>query len=569
MCFEIIWEVICVKASVKTAVKAAVGIVLALGCLLLNFSSLSFADRGFDDVLPEAQATSSDIFHTFVSTTQSSITTAAPPQSTLTTRQNTYVTSGSPPVTLEPVTVTTCITSGRDKNEPITSVADEVTVITTQKEQTVPRTEAPITTPSSTSPITRPVTHTTQQTTTRQTTTQQTTTQQTTTQQIITQPPDVEGKDMRTPITEEIRGIWVATVYRLDYPSAAHLTAEQLKNEVCRLVDDLAEYDFNAIYFQVRPTSDALYDSRIFPSSHWITGEQGAPYPEDFDILEYLIEYAHSKNVAVHAWINPYRVTNSTSMKLSADNPASLHPEWTFNIDGLTYYDPGIPAVTELIVSGVAEIVENYDVDGIIFDDYFYPGSSELQHSDPSRDVDYATYQRYGKDFSNIGDWRRSNINNMIKTAFERIKSIKSSCLFGVAPTGIWNNKSEEFPNGSDTSGRSAYQKAFCDALAWANGRYVDYISPQIYWSTENKSAPFETVALWWQEALRDSGTQLIISYNVYSLDASQTAAQVELARRMDNYFGYIFYNYNNIYSNAERLQVITELGVHQLKKDE
>ena len=384
-----------------------------------------------------------------------------------------------------------------------------------------------------------------------------------------TQQPVTSASDKRTPVTEEIRGVWVATVYRIDFPSGSKLSSKQLKNEVRELVDSLAEYGFNAVYFQVRPTSDALYKSDIFPSSHWITGEQGADFPDDFDILEYLVEYAHSKDVAVHAWINPYRVTNSASMKLSKNNPASLHPEWTFEINGLKYYNPGLPEVTELIVSGVSEIVENYDVDGIIFDDYFYPGEDELHNSDPSKDIDYRTYLEYGRDFDDIGDWRRDNINKMIECTFERIKAVDKDCLFGVAPAGIWNNKSDEFPNGSDTGGRQAYQQIFCDALAWANGKYVDYISPQIYWSTENKTAPFKTLALWWQEALKDSQTKLIISYNVYSLDPSQTKIQVDFARQTDNYYGYIFYNYNNIYSSAERLEIITELGAFNFKKEE
>lgn len=372
----------------------------------------------------------------------------------------------------------------------------------------------------------------------------------------------------RTALNEEIRGVWVATVYRIDFPSASRLSAADLKKELRALVDTTEELGMNTIFFQVRPTGDALYKSKIFPSSHWVTGTQGAAFPDDLDILQYLIEYAHSKDIAVHAWINPYRVTNSSSMALSKDNPASKHPEWTFTVEGSKCYDPGIPEVIDLICRGVAEIVENYDVDGIIYDDYFYPGGDDFKHTNPKNDIDYGTFLKYGKGYDNIADWRRSNVNALVRATFETVKSIDKNCIFGVSPRGVWNNKSDEFPSGSDTKGSSAYQSIFCDALAWANGRYVDYISPQIYWRMSSLTVSFRVLDLWWTEALEPSKTPLIISYNVYDLSAEETLTQVAYARSLDNYYGYIMYRYGTILESKDRRDVIKGLGAYYKKED-
>ncbi len=372
----------------------------------------------------------------------------------------------------------------------------------------------------------------------------------------------------RTPITDEIRGVWVASVYRLDYPSASKLSAQSLKNELQELVDSVKALGMNAIFFQVRPTGDALYKSEIFPSSHWVTGTQGKAFPDDFDILEYLVGYAHENDIAVHAWINPYRVTNVKSTVLSKDNPAKLHPEWTFTIDGNIFYNPGRPEVIDLIRKGVAEIVENYDVDGIVFDDYFYPSSDVFHNKNEKNDLDYGTYVKYKGDFDDIGDWRRNNVNMLIKGIFETIKSIDPDCLFGVSPAGIWNNKSETYPSGSDTNGMCAYQRLFCDSLAWANGRYIDYLSPQIYWSMDKPNASFKVLAVWWCDALSVSGTPLIISYNANDLSSSETLKQVKFARSQDNYYGYMLYRMELILGSESRMDVIKELGVY-FKKDD
>ncbi len=460
-----------------------------------------------------------------------------------------------------------CTAANPEKTQPMSSsVTQSQTTISTStaENNTTVHTTTPQTTPSHTTAV---------QTTHMQNTAVQTKPVTATTTPVLTTTPDttpdVPNSDTRSPIKEEIRGVWVATVYRLDFPSASKLSASELKAQIEALVDSLSNGNFNAVFFQVRPTSDALYKSEIFPSSHWITGEQGAPFADGFDILEYLVSYAHERNIAVHAWINPYRVTNGASMKLSKNNPASLHPEWTFELDGKLYYNPGCPEVTQLIARGAREIAENYDVDGIIFDDYFYPNSTVFRSENSEDDLDYEQYVKYGEGFEDIASWRRENINSMIKCVFEEIKAASPDCLFGVAPSGIWNNKSEDCPSGSDSSGRSAYELLFCDALAWANGGYVDYLSPQIYWSTDNKSAPFKTLASWWHNALADSQTPLIISYNAYSLDPSQTPLQVAYARELDSYHGFIFYNYNNIYSSNERLDAITNIKEFQIKKEE
>lgn len=249
---------------------------------------------------------------------------------------------------------------------------------------------------------------------------------------------------------DEMRGIWVSTVLNLDYPSKATTSEAALKSEADSIIAECSAMGINNIFLQVRPCSDAFYKSSVYPWSKYLTGTQGTAPEGDFDPLSYWISSAHSKGIKLHAWINPYRVTKSNDASdseynsLAASNPAKLHPEYIVKYsDNQYYFDPGLPEVRELLIEGALEIVKNYDVDGIHMDDYFYPGTG-------FNDAD--TYAKYGSGFSTAEDFRRNNVDLLVKELGEKIHAQDPSCIFGISPSGIWANKTTR-PEGSDTGG--------------------------------------------------------------------------------------------------------------------
>ncbi len=352
---------------------------------------------------------------------------------------------------------------------------------------------------------------------------------------------------------EELRALWIATVNNINFPSKQNLGEKQLKKELDAIVDFAAENGFNAILFQVRPAADALYKSEIFPASEFVFGGEAA----SFDCLEYILNAAHKKGIALHAWVNPLRVTSGNATypqtdlsALPKNSPALKNPEYVVAYaDGKLYFDAGYPEVRELVASGVREICEGYAVDGIIFDDYFYPYPSGNAEFDDS-----ASYALYGGGFESLGDYRRDNINKLVELCYDTVKDVDESMLFGVSPFGIWRN-GEGGADGSLTRGLSAYDEIYCDALAWAKGGYVDYIAPQLYWSFDTAAAPFDTLAEWWSRALDGTGVMLYVNHGAYrysdgSMERGELTKQVELSRSLYSYRGGMYYGYAALVGN-------------------
>ncbi len=363
----------------------------------------------------------------------------------------------------------------------------------------------------------------------------------------------------------EVRGVYIASVYNINFPSKKNLSADELRAELDDIVATCVDAGLNAIYFQARPSSDALYDSKIFPTSEYLTGTQGAPLPDGFDPLAYIIEKAHASNIKVHAWVNPLRVTVGSASSpahdttaLAENHPARLHPEYTVAYaDGKLYFDCGLPEVRTLIADGVAEISANYDVDGIIFDDYFYPYPQNGADGKPAIFDDASTYSVYGGEMS-LEDWRRDNVNKMIKGCYDAIKAVNADCEFGVAPFGIWQN-SDGTNGGSDTSGLESYSAIYCDPTAWIKGGYVDYIAPQIYWRFSTSAARYDVLVRWWNTLLDGSNVKLLISHGVYNYDTwespeSEIRNQIEFARSELMYRGSILYGYEALKNNSHGL---------------
>lgn len=345
---------------------------------------------------------------------------------------------------------------------------------------------------------------------------------------------------------QRMSGIWVSTTLNLDYPTTKTTNSDTLKSEADTIINNCADMGITDIFFQVRPASDSFYKSDIYPWSQWLTGSQGTAPDNNFDPLQYWIDQAHSKGMKLHAWINPYRVTNNTNLTindLAISNPARQHPEWVIAHEGKLYFDPAIPEVQNLVVSGVEEIVKNYNIDGIHLDDYFYPGSTFN---------DSGSYAKYG-DGMDKNDWRRENVNTLVNNLHNKIKSIKSDVEFGISPVGVWANKKNN-PLGSDTYGSESYYKNYADTRKWAIEGWIDYIAPQIYWEIGNKTIDYKTAVLWWADTLKDCNTKLYIGLADYKCDGvaqnspwyngAAINKQIALNKTIDKVSGEIHFRY-------------------------
>ena len=345
---------------------------------------------------------------------------------------------------------------------------------------------------------------------------------------------------------QRMSGIWVSTTLNLDYPTTKTTNSDTLKSEADTIINNCADMGITDIFFQVRPASDSFYKSDIYPWSQWLTGSQGTAPDNNFDPLQYWIDQAHSKGMKLHAWINPYRVTNNTNLTindLAISNPARQHPEWVIAHEGKLYFDPAIPEVQNLVVSGVEEIVKNYNIDGIHLDDYFYPGSTFN---------DSGSYAKYGNGMDK-NDWRRENVNTLVNNLHNKIKSIKSDIEFGISPVGVWANKKNN-PLGSDTYGSESYYKNYADTRKWALEGWIDYIAPQIYWEIGNKTIDYKTAVLWWADTLKDCNTKLYIGLADYKCDGVAQSSpwyngaainkQIALNRTIDKVSGEIHFRY-------------------------
>jgi uncharacterized lipoprotein YddW (UPF0748 family) len=347
---------------------------------------------------------------------------------------------------------------------------------------------------------------------------------------------------------KEFRGIWVTTTMNLDYPLKPTTDSSILKAEAISILDNAKSLGFNAIILQVRPSGDAIYKSKIFPWSKYLTKDQGIAPSDSFDPLSFFIYEAHKRGLQLHAWINPYRVTASSYddiTKLAPTNPAILHPDWVVKYtDNKLYFDPGIPQVRQLVLNGVKEIIQNYNVDGIHLDDYFYPGTDF---------PDSKTFKTYGKNYSNIDNWRRANNDKLIKDIHDLIHKIKPKITFGVSPSGVWANKSKN-ALGSNTKGQQAYYTLYCDTRGWVKKNYLDYIAPQLYWSVGDSSCDYKTLVNWWSDVVKSTGVKLYIGMAAYKAGntdpkspwygAAEISRQIQLNKTVPSVRGSIMFRY-------------------------
>lgn len=322
-----------------------------------------------------------------------------------------------------------------------------------------------------------------------------------------------------------LRGVWVSSVVNLDYPSRPGLSDAELRQEADRIISVCADTGMNAIFFQVRPCADALYNSSVFPASYYLTG--GKSEYLSFDPLAYMIQQAHARGIQLHAWINPYRVTRVNGgaelNRCPQSSPQRRHPEYLMRAsDGNYFFNPALQEVRDLITLGVEEILNNYDVDGIHFDDYFYP---ETGFNDSA--------QFAASGWANVAQWRINNVNLLVQQVSETVRA--HGKVFGISPRGIWANAGDD-PRGSATNGGGSLTSIYCDSLAFIQNGWVDYICPQIYWNIGYSIADYAILVPWWVNAVNGTDVKLYIGMADYRSAENQSAVwtgTAELERQM------------------------------------
>lgn len=333
-------------------------------------------------------------------------------------------------------------------------------------------------------------------------------------------------------LNHELRAAWLTTAWGLDWPAGVTGAAAQ-KASLISLIDRLKGLNINLIYFQVRCSSDAFYKSLISPWSSYLTGTQGID--PGFDPLETAIEEAHKRGIELHAWMNPYRI-GTTAQYYAPGHPALLHPEWYVTFDGSRYWNPGMPEVREHIKSVVKEVVDNYDVDGIHFDDYFYPSGAK-SITDPYKFNDKAQFDLYNAGMT-LDKWREYNIDELVKGVSQTIKASNDSLIFGISPSGRIENALALYAN----------------PVTWLQNGWVDYLAPQIYWEIGHSTADFDRLARYW--STNSHSRPIFPGVAAYKFADSQYPAyasmtqflnQVELCRSLPNIKGVCWYRTQNI----------------------
>lgn len=293
---------------------------------------------------------------------------------------------------------------------------------------------------------------------------------------------------------EEFRAAWVATVANINWPSKPGLSTSAQQREALELLDFLEEHNFNAVIFQVRPQADALYKSELEPWSYYLTGQQGkAPEPY-YDPLKFWINAAHKRGLELHVWLNPYRAHHTTGKEISEKSVIKTDPDLVVELEnGMWWMDPAQKGTQDRSSAVVMDLVKRYDVDGIHFDDYFYPYDSYNNGKDFPDDRSWRAYQAAGGDLSR-GDWRRESVNTFIKRVYNEIKAEKPHVKFGLSPFGIWRPGYPESVTGYDQ-----YEKLYADAKLWLNEGWIDYYTPQLYWQINTPGQSFPALLGWWQ----------------------------------------------------------------------
>jgi uncharacterized lipoprotein YddW (UPF0748 family) len=307
----------------------------------------------------------------------------------------------------------------------------------------------------------------------------------------------------------EFRGVWVATVDNIDFPSSRLLSTEAQKAEFISLLEMHKRNGMNALIVQIRPATDAFYPSQYEPWSEWLTGKQGKPPVPYYDPLQFMITETHKRGMEFHAWMNPYRAVFSVSRSsIAPTHITKIHPEWFIEYGGKKYFDPGNKEGQKFVTEVVRDVVHRYDVDAIHFDDYFYP------YRVPGKEFDDAASFKLNGNGLDKEAWRRSNVDSIIVMLSKAIKEENPYCQFGISPFGVWRNVDKD-PEGSNTkAGVTNYDDLYADILLWLKMKWIDYVVPQLYWEFSRKGVEFDVLSKWWAD--HAYGRQMYIGHGIY-----------------------------------------------------
>jgi len=331
----------------------------------------------------------------------------------------------------------------------------------------------------------------------------------------------------------ELRGVWIATVDNIDWPSRRDLSSEEQKAELIRIYDRAASLGLNAVFLQVRPAADAIYPAPDSPWSEYLTGAMGKPPQPLYDPLAFAIEEAHKRGLELHAWFNPFRARHASAQSpVAGPHLALRRPELVRTYGKQLWLDPGEADAQREVLATILDVVARYDVDGVHVDDYFYP-----YPEDGLAFPDDVSWRRYRADGGRMkrDDWRRSNINRFVRTMHSSVKNIRADVLVGVSPFGIWRPRHPRQIRGFD-----AYDQLYADSRLWLRRGWVDYLAPQLYWPIDRREQSFPALLRWWLAQDR-RGRGIVPGLAVYRVEsgrpnaipASEIERQIRMARRM------------------------------------
>ncbi len=349
----------------------------------------------------------------------------------------------------------------------------------------------------------------------------------------------------------EFRGVWIASVENIDWPSKKGLSVEEQKAEFIHIIAMHKRNGINAIFMQIRPAGDAFYPSQYEPWSEYLTGKQGLPPTPYYDPLAFMIAETHKQGLEFHAWLNPYRaVFNVNKSSISPSHITKIHPELFLTYGTTKFFNPGLQEVRNIVSNVVKDLVTRYDLDGIHMDDYFYPyriASKEFP--------DQKTYEQSGTKLSK-DDWRRSNCDSVIKQLYLTIRLANPHVKFGISPFGVWRNKSQD-PDGSNTkAGQTNYDDLYADILLWLKMGWIDYVVPQLYWERGHKLCDYDTLLAWWNR--HTYGKHLYIGHGIYRAntnpawrDKNEIPKQIQALRQYATTQGSVYFSSKNFETNA------------------
>lgn len=360
------------------------------------------------------------------------------------------------------------------------------------------------------------------------------------------------------PVQREFRGVWVATVDNIDWPSQRGLDSARQKQELLAILDRAAALRLNVVILQVRDSCDAFYDSKIEPWSEYLTGRMGQPPSPPYDPLEFAVAEAHKRGLELHAWFNPYRARLRDVKSPAAANHVTVkHPELVRPYGKYFWLDPGEEGTREYSLNVIMDVVRRYDIDGTHFDDYFYPypekaGDQEMDFPDGGP---WRQYQAQGGKLSR-GDWRRDNVNRFVQAVYESIKKEKPWVKFGISPFGIWRPS-----HPPQVSGFDSYDKLYGDSRKWLAEGWLDYCAPQLYWPVDQKAQSFPALLQWWASQNSRHRTLLagmkVNGWKGVSDDAKEEEREIELTRQQKDASGEILWHAKLLFRNTN---VVAEL---------